>query len=155
MKVNRTRSFAKKGMRAKDATSKRPEEQLAFNIILAHLDGIEIEQQYRIEFNSRNFAILDIYMERDGNWYAIRLMGPPHDELKAKRHDRLQKIYLERLGIIVIDFGHNDMPNLFLRNKRKLKPIELNRAYLEIKKELLKYNIKLSPYELNESNLQD
>lgn len=156
MKVNRTRSIANRKMRAKGATSNRPEEELAFNIIFHHLDHFDrLEPQYRINFNSRNFAILDIYLEQDSNWYAILLMGPAHDPLKAKRHDRLQKLHLREYNIIVIELGYNEMPNLFLRNRRRLKLIELNRAYLEIKKKLLEYGIKLSPYKLNETNLQD
>lgn len=156
MKVNRTNSIAKKAMRKKGDTSNRPEEKLACNIIALHLPKIiQIESQKIIWFNDINYAKLDIhFVISSGQKYAIRLNGPPHDGLKAQRHDRRQQIYLEERGYIVIDFWYNKMEKLFLRYERLLTDEELKEAYFEIKNILNKFGLHLRSLKLNNNDLQ-
>ena len=150
MKVNRTRSITKKAMKRAGNTSNRPEQQLAFDIISRHLQGIDIiEKEYRIDFNNQNWTKIDIYIKISNQKYALYLNGPPHDELKAKRHDRMVFLYLEERDYIPIPLSYNNMPYLFLRNKRELDWIETKMAYKELHRELKPFGLILKKLKNN------
>lgn len=147
MKVNTTRSHAKKAMKRNGQTSGRPEEKLAAKIINYHLTKLhELNEQVRIDFNEINYAIVDIQLILgSGQKYAILLHGPPHDEKRAKNHDRLQYYYLQEKGYITIVCWHYNMPFLFLRNERLLEADELKEAHYELSKKLKEFGLYLKP----------
>ncbi len=70
---------------------------------------------------------LDIAISNDK--IGIRLMGPPHKKKRQKIKDGFQKIALEALGWIVIDFWYDEMPNLWAIDRSeltdKLAPVEV------------------------------
>lgn len=157
VKINTTRSRAKKAMRKKGSTKYRPEQILVHDIIKeCHVGGLKkIEMEFKpanilplegTDLTGDRSPILDIYLQ-DGNMtnYAIRLNGPYHDELKQERKDYVQKTFLEMQPEkwVVIDFNYVTMQNVFKRNLRKLTPGELILAYNEIKKYLLPFGINL------------
>jgi hypothetical protein len=156
MKVNRTRSLAKDAMRKKKSTSNRPEEKLAYKIIKTYLKGLQYSEEQRIfRFDAIHHAKVDIYIMANDIRYAIRLQGPPHDEKKQKRHDLLQFFNLLHLGVTTIDFPYKTMVNLFLRNKKILNDFQLLSAYTEIRRELMRYDLHMNSFELNNTELQD
>jgi len=150
LRVNRSRSLAKKAMRRLGNTRNRPEQLLAARLIELHLPSARVETEVKmtdivatggVDLTGERAPRLDIRVVKDGKKYAIRLMGPPHDEKKQERYDILQALFLESEdnGYTVIDFGHanyhvNPMPTLFLRALRPLKRDEVWIAYLEIAK---------------------
>jgi len=149
MKVNRTRSIAKKAMRKKGATSNRPEERLVYQVIKTHLSSVvDIEMQKRVDFDDIHYAKLDVYFTtRTGQKFAIRVNGPPHDGQKESRHDRLQLYLLQERLITAIDFWWDKMPMLFLRNKKILDEVELKQAFIEIKLLLKKFDLYLKSFD--------
>ena len=140
-------------MRKKNQTSGRPEEKLAYHMMKNHiLNQKVIEEQKIITFDDIHFAKVDILLQTDPfKHYAIRLMGEKHDELKQKRHDRLQQYKLEERGYNVIDFWYHKMPILFLSRKKKLDEDELKVVWHEIAEQLYKYEIFLERFKYSES----
>ena len=158
VKINTTRSRAKKGMRKKGDTKYRPEQILAHDIIescsISKLRKLEMEFSPAdiVPLEGTNLTgdrspRLDIYFQtQDFVNYAIRLNGPYHDEKKQERKDYVQKVFLEMQPEkwIVIDFNYVTMQNLFKRNLRKLTLTELILAYNEVKKYLIPFGVNLS-----------
>lgn len=160
MKVNRSRSMAKRGMRRSGNTSDRPEEKLAYVIIRDHLKGIvQCEKQYIVKFDEGpwcHHARLDIFfILNTGQKYGVRIMGEYHDEKKQERHDRLQYHELLERGYIVIDLLWWDSPNLFARRERLLSEGEIAHAYLDIKRKLARFGLFLKPLKLTSLDYQE
>ena len=156
VKINTTRSRAKKAMRKKGSTKYRPEQILVYDIISECDIGIRIiEMEFKptnilplegTDLTGERSPILDIYLQDDNfTNYAIRLNGPYHDEQKQERKDFIQKTFLEMQPEKwrVIDFNYITMQNVFKRNLRKLTPGELILAFNEIKRNLLPFGINL------------
>ena len=160
VKINTTRSRAKKAMRKKNSTKYRPEQILVHDIINeCYVGGSglrKIEMEYLppdiipiegTDLTGERSPRLDIYLQTaDLMNYAVRLNGPYHDDQKQERKDFIQKTFLEMQPErwFVIDFDYIKMQNVFKRNLRKLTPGELILAYNEIKKNLLPFGINLS-----------
>lgn len=155
VKINTTRSRAKKAMRRKGDTKYRPEQKLSFDIINNSLRTQKIEMEYNPEkivplegtdLTGDRSPRLDIYFQIEMTNYAIRLNGPYHDELKQERKDFVQKTFLEMQPEPwnVIDFNYIKMQNLFKRNKRKLSTSELKLAYNEIKNTMYQNGVHLT-----------
>ena len=158
MKVNTTRSRAKKAMRRTGQKQYRPEQILAFDIIknctlTFGMRKLEMEYQPNnlvplegTDLTGDRVPTLDIYLQDvNSEHYAIRLNGPYHDELKQERKDFIQKTFLEMQPHKwhVIDFNYTTMQHLFKRNQRKLSPGELLLAYNEVKSIMQRFGIML------------
>jgi len=157
VKINRTRSKAKAGMRKKGDTSDRPEELLVYDIVrLCQIPGTrKVEKQYKppnivplkgTDLTGEKSPKLDVYVQSaDFTNYAIRVMGEYHDETKQERKDFIQKTFLEMQpeNWFVIDLNYLKCQNVFKRRKRKLVTEELILAYNEIKKHLMMCGLNL------------
>jgi len=155
VKINTTRSRAKKGMTRKNNTSNRPEEILVHDIIKSTLPDIdEIKTQHKppnivplkgTDLTGERSPKIDVYFRIGTRHYAIRVMGPIHDEWKRENYDFVQRTFLEMQPEkwAVIDFNYVTMQNVFRRNKRKLLRGELILAYNEVKKYLLPFGLNL------------
>lgn len=141
MKVNRTRSLAKAGMRRFGQKKNRPEQILAGALLQSHLPNYAIVDVEPIvkAFNPDNPEVLkeisvDITVRLPRKKVAIELNGPPHDEMPQIRRDRRKQIILEWKDNDwkFLIFDYNKMEILFLRNRRNLTYNEAVRAYGEI-----------------------
>ena len=141
MKVNRTRSKAKAGMRRFGQKKNRPEQILAEALIQSHLpvEAIVDREEDVTCFDPDNpdtqkEVSVDITVRLSIKKVAIELNGPPHDEMPQIYRDRRKQIILEWKGNNwkYLPFDYNKMEILFTRNRRHLTYNEAVRAYGEI-----------------------
>jgi len=140
MKINTTRSKAKKAMRANGNTKNRPEQILAAKLLKAHLPlwcSVETEEEVTLydADNPDPYKIsIDISIKNQAKKFAIEMNGPPHDEELQIRRDNRRITILEWPGNdwTYIEFNYVKMPMLFARSQRKLMNYEAVEAYREI-----------------------
>lgn len=146
MKINTTRSKAKKAMRVTGNTKNRPEQILAGHLIKNHLPlWCKVDLEFFVSLydpdNPHNpyERHIDIAVQNQTQKFAVELNGPPHDELPQIRRDNRYKTILEWEGNdwTYIEFSHISMPNLFTKEfvlgQRSLTIEETLEAYEEIK----------------------
>jgi len=141
-------------MRANPNPKNRPEQLLIAEIIEWHLPGtslVKTEERvdYVNEFHENRYAEIDIFVVYPPTeippWeYLIRVMGEYHDPEYQRRKDEIQKGYLEALKHVrkiraIIDLWYTVMPMTFKRREGKLKKSEALEAYMEVRRELIKY----------------
>jgi len=156
VKINRTRSIAKKAMRRSGKKGYRPEQILVYDILKIYAIGIEdLEMEKKppnivplkgTDLTGDRSPILDIYFKFDDVHVAVRVNGQYHDEQKQDRKDIVQRLFLENQPERwqVFDFVHWKMSNLFKRNQRKLLPGELMLAFNEVKRQFIMTKIKFN-----------
>lgn len=118
MRVNRSRSMAKKNMRKKGLTSNRPEQIRLYEILRFWLSKHttvlkELKYPYTADDKSKRKAILDIAVLFQGKKYAIRMMGKIHEEKKRELHDSIQQLYLEKNSWKVLNIWYDKYPNIW------------------------------------------
>lgn len=139
--TNRSRYFATRQMGKTGVKANRPEQLLAYELIMQYGMGIEsLETEYslkrkikvvdHIDLRYPRSPTLDIAIFLKNKKIGIRVNGHYHDS--RTRKDRIQKLVLEHPlnGWKIIDFWYFAMPNLFNKNPK----IEL--AYEEVRREL-------------------
>lgn len=98
-------NWAKHKMRENRNNQFRPEQQKMCSELRKEFPGysvlMEIPIPYVDEQDNNRVAIADIVIEELG--IIFRLNGAIHNTNRAEEHDWEQKIYLEKLGFIVID----------------------------------------------------
>lgn len=145
LKINRSQTFANTNMRKNGNTKNRPEQILAKNIIENHLPkyaNVRTEEDV-ICFNPDNPETpkeisVDITVRLEQLKVSIEMQGGYHNRKNVGRRDFRKGITLEWKGndwkhIVFVD---EEMPGLWLRNKRELNDQELEIAYNEIKQKL-------------------
>jgi len=98
-------NWAKHKMRENRNNQFRPEQQKMCSELRKEFPGysvlMEIPIPYVDEQDNNRVAIADIVIEELG--IIFRLNGAIHNTNRAEEHDWEQKLYLEKLGFIVID----------------------------------------------------
>lgn len=136
LKVNRTRSIAKKWMRRSGNTKNRPEEKLAANLIEIGLPvWAHVIPQRKLTLNDPDGPDIefnvDIAVRLEHLKTVVELHGPYHDEKKYVRRDRIRRLLLEHNGWNTLVIHHSKAPILFKESK-KWKLEELPKVYREI-----------------------
>lgn len=148
MKINTSRSRAKKGMKSSGNTKNRPEQLLAAVLIKMHLPqwcSTETEVDVSL-FDADNPDVpyertIDIVVKNMKEKFAIEMQGPPHDELPQIRKDRRRGIILEWKGndYKFIEFHYEKMTNLWKKAYEDVTIDEAMAAYEEVKAALAEY----------------
>lgn len=142
MKVNTTRSKAKRGMRLAGNTKNRPEQILAATLLKMHLPlWCQIDTEVEVSLHDADNPdvpyerTIDIVVKNMQEKFAIEMNGPPHDEKLQLRKDNRRIIILEWKGndYKYVEFNYKKMPNLWKKAYENLTLDEALVAYEEIK----------------------
>lgn len=103
--MSKQASFAKHRMRENRNNQYRPEQQQMCTDLRRQFPEYSVIMEERVNYMTEqgemSGAVLDIMIEELGVCY--RLNGAIHNTNRAEEHDWEQKIYLEKLGWMVID----------------------------------------------------
>ncbi len=142
MKINTSRSRAKRGMRMADNTKNRPEQIFAATLLKMHLPlwcHVDLEVEVSL-FDADNPDVryvrtIDIVIRNMEKKFAIEMNGPPHDEMPQMRKDKRRKLILEWKGndYNFIEFNYTKMSSLWKKAIGNITLDDAVMAYAEIR----------------------